>query len=80
MFISFFFLFYYAKLETTLQAILQTTLQAILQSTLLATLKVNVTFDSRMPLNVCDSFFLAVLKISEGLVFLQTSHDCKLLP
>ena len=69
----FIYLFYYAKLETTLQTILQSTLQA--------TLKVkHVTFDSRMPLNVCDSFFLAVLKISEGLVFLQTSHDCKLLP
>lgn len=28
------------------------------------------TFDSRMPLNVCDCFLFAVLKISKGLVFL----------
>ena len=29
-----------------------------------------ITFDSRMPLNVCDCFLFAVLKISKRLVFL----------
>ena len=31
----------------------------------------NHTFDSWMPLNICDSFLFAILEISEGLVLLQ---------
>ena len=30
-----------------------------------------ITFDSRMPLNICNRFLFAVLKISKGLVFLS---------
>jgi len=34
-----------------------------------------ITLDSRMPLNVCDCFLFAVLKISKGLVFLTRKKN-----